>query len=153
MGAHLLINDKDVCHTDKNNAICKERKEGNQFNFTLKITAEYTRLVYQCEVYRIQPIPILMRRGEKAEMLTGCSVPRLIPVSPPTTTENCTEDVPECHQPDLFNLLTLALLGIVFLLCLYSLIATVAYIRLRIKISDELTITYVPMQQNGIRPK
>ncbi|XP_053352864.1 uncharacterized protein si:ch211-67e16.3 isoform X1 [Clarias gariepinus] len=153
MGARLFINDEDVCHSDKNNTICEERKQGNQFIFTLKITAKNTRLVYQCEIYKRTPLPIVKRRGEKAELLTECSVPRLIPETPPTTTSNCTEEVPECHQPDLLNLLTLALLGFVFLLCLYSLIMTVAYIKLRIKISDDLTITYVPMQQNGIRPK
>lgn len=71
MGARLFINDEDVCHSDKNNTICEERKQGNQFIFTLKITAKNTRLVYQCEVYKRTPLPIVKRRGEKAELLTG----------------------------------------------------------------------------------
>ncbi|MCI4378594.1 hypothetical protein PGIGA_G00217680 [Pangasianodon gigas] len=149
VGASVLINGKKVCNTDKNSTVCEGRKEGNQFNFTLKITAEEKGLPYNCMVYRSTPLPVQVRTGEEIKLLPGCDI--LPPI--PTNSCSCLDVDNDCPHATLTSLLTWALLGLVLLLCLYSLIITAFYIKLRIKFSEELSITYVPMQKNCVRPK
>ncbi|XP_060786145.1 uncharacterized protein si:ch211-67e16.3 isoform X2 [Neoarius graeffei] len=145
MEANLLINGENVCKTDKSNTACEQRKEGNQIIFPVKITAEHK---YSCLVYRSSPMPLQTRNGKEITFSPGCEIP-----SPtPTNSSDCAESN-VCPRDTLPGLHTWALLGIVFLLCLYSLIITAVYTKLRNKISEELTITYVPMQQTRIRPK
>ncbi|XP_058247085.1 uncharacterized protein si:ch211-67e16.3 isoform X2 [Hemibagrus wyckioides] len=148
ISAELYINNERKCSNDESTAVCSGRKEGNQFNFTLKITAEQNGFPCHCMVYRSTPIPVQVRVGRKVMLLPGCSIPPPIPLDHLTT-----KDVDVSNQSALTGYLTLVLLGIVLLLCFYSLILTVVYIRLRIKISEELQITYVPMQKRGARPK
>ncbi|KAK3569531.1 hypothetical protein QTP86_034809 [Hemibagrus guttatus] len=81
----------------------------------------------------------------------GCNIPPPKPTNHQTTKD---VDMSNVHSKSaLTGYLTWVLLGIVLLLCFYSLILTVVYIKLRIKISEELQITYVPMQKKGARPK
>ncbi|XP_046701406.1 uncharacterized protein si:ch211-67e16.3 isoform X2 [Silurus meridionalis] len=142
VGATVLINDQNVCKTDKNNIDCSRRASGNQFNFTLKITDGQKKL--QCMVYRNYPLPIQVRNGEEI-MFPGSFT------SAPKPTNSCS--ILPVANNSLYGLLNWILLGTVLLLCLYSLIITSVFINLRKKISEELSITYVPMQQNRLRPK
>ncbi|KAF4087102.1 hypothetical protein AMELA_G00091830 [Ameiurus melas] len=149
MGADVVTNNTKFCNTEQNNTACEGRQEGKQFNFTLRITAEQGRLPFQCMVYRSKPLPIQVRTGEDIMLFPGYDIPPPIP----TNSCKCLDVGSDCPHTALVGLLTWALIGIVLLLFLYSLIITVVYINLRLTISDELTLTYVPMQHNQGRTK
>ncbi|XP_053483891.1 uncharacterized protein si:ch211-67e16.3 isoform X2 [Ictalurus furcatus] len=149
MGAEVLMNNKNFCNTEQNNTACEGRQEGKQFNFTLKITAEQRRLPFNCMVYKSGPLPVQVRKGEEMMLFPGCDIPPPIP----TDSCKCLDVGSDCAHTALVGLLTWALIGFVLLLILYSFIITVVYIKLRLSISEELTLTYVPMQQNWVRPK
>ncbi|XP_036424285.1 uncharacterized protein si:ch211-67e16.3 isoform X3 [Colossoma macropomum] len=104
-----------------------------------------------CEVYRRSPIPVTTAVGEKIKLFPGfkeCSCPNV-------PHDNMTTSGPARPCPEILGLsrpLTWALIGLVFVLCLYSLCVTAVYIKLKVKRSEEIydTLTYVPMQ---VKPK
>ncbi|XP_027019892.1 uncharacterized protein si:ch211-67e16.3 isoform X2 [Tachysurus fulvidraco] len=147
--ADVFINGQKVCVNDKNNTVCEGIKQGNQFNFTLRMTAEQKGLPCHCRVYRSAPLPIQLREGEKIRLVPGCSP--LIPTNHQTNKD--VEMGNDYSQSAVTGRLIWLLLGTALLLCFYSLIITVVYIKLRIRISKELQITYVPMQKKCVRPK
>lgn len=69
--ARVLIDDKRVCGTDQIYTTCEVNKKGNQFNFTLKMTAEQIGHPCHCSVYRSSPPPVLEREGEKLLLFPG----------------------------------------------------------------------------------
>ncbi|XP_060732716.1 uncharacterized protein si:ch211-67e16.3 isoform X2 [Tachysurus vachellii] len=149
--ADVLINDQKVCVNDQNNTACEGIKQGNQFNFTLRMTAEQKGLPCHCMVYRTSPLPIQLRKGEKIRLVPGCDCPPLIPTNHQTIKDM--EMGNDYSQSAVTGYLIWLLLGTALLLCFYSLIITVVYIKLRIRISKELQITYVPMQKKCVKPK
>ncbi|XP_036424275.1 uncharacterized protein si:ch211-67e16.3 isoform X2 [Colossoma macropomum] len=150
VGARLLEGENRVCEVKKDK--CVLSKMGNQIKFTLKnLNSEEKNLYYQCQVYRRSPIPVTTAVGEKIKLFPGfkeCSCPNV-------PHDNMTTSGPARPCPEILGLsrpLTWALIGLVFVLCLYSLCVTAVYIKLKVKRSEEIydTLTYVPMQ---VKPK
>ncbi|KAL7865508.1 hypothetical protein SRHO_G00107550 [Serrasalmus rhombeus] len=128
---------------------CTMSNMGNQIKFTLKnLSSDEKDLYYQCHVYRRDPIPVITAFGEKIKLFPGfkeCSCPNI-------SHDSLTTSGPARPCPEILGLsrpLTWALIGLVFVLCLFSLCITAVYIKLKVKRSEEIsdTLTYVPMQK------
>ncbi|KAL7881935.1 hypothetical protein AOLI_G00087840 [Acnodon oligacanthus] len=150
VGARLRDGNNRVCEVI--NDKCALSKMGNQIKFTLKnLNSQEKDLYYQCEVYRRSPIPVITAVGEKIKLFPGfkeCSCPNI-------SHDSLTTSGPARPCPEILGLsrpLTWAMIGLVFVLCLYSLCITAVYIKLKVKRSEEIsdTLTYVPMQ---VKPK
>ncbi|XP_076849916.1 uncharacterized protein LOC143498894 [Brachyhypopomus gauderio] len=133
-----IICDKDMGET------CDMIQHGSQFSFTLKNTTSIqNNSMYKCEVYRSSPVPVIIRESEE------CTIePNLRWRAPDQGTHH--SDASLSLHLCLPDHITWALAGLAILLCLYSLTLTILYIRLRIKVSENVsdTPTYVPMQKN-----
>ncbi|XP_066497429.1 uncharacterized protein si:ch211-67e16.3 [Hoplias malabaricus] len=150
MGAKLLNGMDAYCETgsESKRTGCKWSVEGNHIKFTLENVTSEQNHRYKCEVYRRNPLPVLVEQGEIITLfpdLGGCSCP-----TSPTSSDKPNNECPSALN--LSGILTWALIGLLLLLCLYSLSVTAAYIRLRVTRSEEIfdTLTYVPMQ---VKPK
>ncbi|XP_035379501.1 uncharacterized protein si:ch211-67e16.3 [Electrophorus electricus] len=138
-----LIEKRIICDM-RSRQTCDLSQDGNQFKFTLKNTTSTPKSsVYICEVYRSSPAPVIIRESEELTLNSGCHVPDTQATDPGNA----------CLSHGFFSLpvrVTWALIGLAILLCLYSLTVTILYVRLRIKMSEDLydTLTYVPMQRN-----
>ncbi|KAI4874065.1 hypothetical protein NFI96_018468 [Prochilodus magdalenae] len=127
----------------------RETLKKNQIMFTLRNSTSSHKNFYRCEFYKHDPLPVVKTVDKEFKLFPGCSCPANICES--------SEPVDVCPSPGFPSLsgpLTWALIGLVFLLCLYSLCVTAVYIKLRVKRSEEVydTLTYVPMQIQ-VKPK
>ncbi|XP_007234206.3 uncharacterized protein si:ch211-67e16.3 isoform X1 [Astyanax mexicanus] len=142
----LKANNNVVCETSQKRRDWSQ--EGNQTKFHLKnFTSDQKKLSYTCEVFRHDPLPVLKGEGHAFRLFPESHI---LPNIPCNSTET-TIVIPPPEIPCRPNTLiwAWALIGLMLLLCLYSLIITILYITLKIKWSQELndTLTYVPMQK------
>ncbi|XP_072541180.1 uncharacterized protein [Salminus brasiliensis] len=150
MVVKLLDNSNTVCETSKVKR-CKWSQKKNQTEFTLKnLTFAQKNLFYHCEVFRRSPLPIIKGKGVHFRLFPETHIL-------PNTSWISVDPDNVCHPPESNShtdtlIWVWALIGLMLLLCLYSLIITTLYIKLKIKRSEYIndTLTYVPMQ---VKPK
>ncbi|XP_043105537.1 uncharacterized protein si:ch211-67e16.3 isoform X2 [Puntigrus tetrazona] len=158
--AKLKMNGKYVCEVynksqvqDTSKINCKWHREGNKFTFTLMKPEGLHKNEFSCEISKVKPFPIEREEGPKTKLFRGCnkslaSLKSSCPFTNQTDNQNHTpvkRDTPE----EIYTLLICSLIIVVVLLCVYSMIITAFYIRLREKKPESLdTLTYVPMQRN-----
>ncbi|XP_016424479.1 uncharacterized protein LOC107752927 [Sinocyclocheilus rhinocerous] len=154
--AKLKMNDKDVCEVyDKRQEHnkCKWEHEDNKFTFTLMKPEALHSNTFSCEISKIKPYPVETEKGPKIKLFRGCSNP----FAPPKnscliTSQTHNQDPTPVERPaleDTYTLLICGLVIVVIMLCLYSIILTAVYIRLRVtNLESSDTLTYVPMQRN-----
>ncbi|XP_056107657.1 uncharacterized protein LOC130085747 [Rhinichthys klamathensis goyatoka] len=152
--AKLKMNDKFVCEIyqkGQEHDQCTWQHNNNTFTFTLKNPGALHKNEFSCQITKISPLPIQSFKGPKTKLFRGYNNP------PPKSSCSCynkthnqehtVEDKPS--PSDMYTLLIGGLVIVVVMLCLYSLILTAFFIRLRVaKPEPSDTLTYVPMQRN-----
>ncbi|KAG1945607.1 hypothetical protein F2P79_014150 [Pimephales promelas] len=134
--AKLIMNDKIVCEIvakDQEQGNCKWQHNKNTFTFTLKNPGDLHKNEFSCKITKIFPLPIQSFEGPKTRLFR----------------ENQKHTVGDKPSPSNNNLLIGGLVIVVAILCLYSLILTAFFMRLRVaKPESSDILTYVPMQRN-----
>ncbi|XDV30763.1 hypothetical protein PO909_033608 [Leuciscus waleckii] len=156
MEAKLKMNDTVVCEIykkDQEQKQCKWKSNNNGFTFTLMNPGALHKNEFSCEITRITPLPIKSVSGPKTKLFRGCNTPWVPPKSNCSCfneSHNQEHTVEDKHSPeDMYTLIICGLVIGVTVLCLYSVIITAFYMRLRVaKPEPSDTLTYVPMQRN-----
>ncbi|XP_059355329.1 uncharacterized protein LOC132094683 [Carassius carassius] len=158
MEAKLKMNDEYICEIYNKNKEpgkykdCTWQHKDNKFTFTLKNPEGLHKNTFSCEIFKVKPIPITHKKGPKIKLFRGCNKSSAPPMnSCPIANQTNDQDhrLVESHTPEeMYTLLICGLIIVVVMLCLYSIILTAVFIRLRAtKPESSDTLTYVPMQR------
>ncbi|XP_056321135.1 uncharacterized protein si:ch211-67e16.3 [Danio aesculapii] len=150
--AKLKMNDKYVCEVagkgEASGQNCLWHHKDNKFMFQLKNPKDIHKSTFSCEISRVKPIPVETKTGPQAKLFQGCNN-AVAPLSCPCYNITVPPPVQRPQLEDIYPLLILGLTIVLVMLSFYSIIVTVAYIRLRDqKLESADNLTYVPMQRN-----
>lgn len=150
--AKLKMNGKYVCEVTGNGETsgkdCLWHYNDKKFMFKLKNPKDIHKSTFSCEISKIKPFPVETKTGPPAKLFQGCSN-AVAPLSCPCYYTTVPPPVQNNQLKDINPILILALTIVLVMLSFYSIIVTVAYIRLRNqKLESADNLTYVPMQRN-----
>ncbi|XP_062389508.1 uncharacterized protein LOC134077884 [Sardina pilchardus] len=141
--------------------MCEEKKANCSLTWVDQVSVTFTlwdlqagaeeRLCW-CEFGRTEPLPVILVEGTKTKLFPGSRIPFPPPrdtICPTLSTSG--PDRSDSRAPT--DPLVWVLAGAAALLCLYSFVVTILFLKLKVSRKEVLydTLTYIPVQARGPR--